>query len=90
MSGPARAGRRPEVSSAPIRETPVSAEGHCTGARQNDFLFGPRTARFSFGKTKEKWGVQWTGYHHSRIPPGGSLPPSARSSFEEEEISCLS
>ena len=41
---------------------PVSAEGHCTGARPSAFLFGPCTARFSFGKTKEKWGVhpRWT------------------------------
>ena len=42
MSGPARAGRRPEVLPAPTRETPVRAEGHCTGARQSVFLFGPR------------------------------------------------
>ena len=27
------------------------AEGHCTGARPSAFLFGPCTARFSFGKT---------------------------------------
>ena len=37
------------------------------------FLFGPCTARFSFGKTKEKWGVHpgWTS------PPGGSQSPEA-------------
>ncbi len=37
------------------------------------FLFGPCTARFSFGKTKEKWGVHpgWTS------PPGGSQSPVA-------------
>ena len=33
------------------------------------------TARFSFGKTKEKWGVQWTGYHHSRIPRAAGCRP---------------
>ena len=33
------------------------------------------TARFSFGKAKEKWGVQWTGYHHSRIPRAAGCRP---------------
>ena len=38
---------------------PPSARRHeGAEARQNAFLFGPRTARFSFGKTKEKWGVR--------------------------------
>ena len=39
----------------------------------NAFLFGPCTARFSFGTTKEKWGVhpRWTSPH------GGSQPPVA-------------
>ena len=52
---------------------PVSAEGHCTGARPSAFLFGPCTARFSFGKTKEKWGVhpRWTS------PPAGAEVPVA-------------
>ncbi len=59
MSGPARAGRRPEVLPASTRETPVRAEGHCTGARQKSGLFfwtvhGP----FSFpqdGKENGGW-----------------------------------
>ena len=55
---PARAGRRPTSLVGTSSEDPVRAEGHCTGARQSVFLFGPRTARFSFGKTKEKWGVR--------------------------------
>ena len=39
----------------------------------NAFLFGPCTARFSFGKTKEKWGVhpRWTS------PPAGAVIPVA-------------
>ena len=38
---------------------PPSARRHeGAEARQNAFLFGPRTAHFSFGKTKEKWGVR--------------------------------
>ena len=36
---------------APIRRPPFSAEGHCTRAHPGAFLFGPCTARFSFGKT---------------------------------------
>ena len=57
MSGSARAGRRPEVLPEPIWETPVSAEGHCTGARQKAFfLFGPAAARFSFWRSKKRNG----------------------------------
>ena len=38
------------------------------------FLFGPCTARFSFGKTKEKWGVHWDKPAIRRIPrPMGRL-----------------
>ena len=53
----ARPNRSRHRSAAPRR-----AEGHCTEARPSAFLFGPCTARFSFGKTKEKWGVhpRWT------------------------------
>ena len=35
------------------------------------FLFGPCTARFSFGKTKEKWGVHPAG----QAPLAGASPP---------------
>ena len=54
-----------------LTPTPVSAEGHCTGARPSAFLFGPCTARFSFGKTKEKWGVhpRWTSPLREQNPP---------------------
>ena len=37
------------------------------------FLFGPCTARFSFGKTKEKWGVHPAG----QAPLAGASPPVA-------------
>ena len=39
----------------------------------NAFLFGPCTARFSFGTTKEKWGVHPAG----QAPPGGSQTSEA-------------
>ena len=88
MSGPARAGRRPEVLPASTRETPVRAEGHCTGARQKSGLFfwtvhGP----FSFPQDgKENGGgngqaadaagfpVQWgaPGASPVETAPGGS------------------
>ena len=54
------------------------------------FLFGPCTARFSFGKTKEKWGVHPAGQAPLReqnprgrrpaahLSPGGRLPPLRR------------
>ena len=47
-------GRR--VWSAPARKTPVRAEGNRTGAQQSGFLFGPRTARFSFARQKRNGG----------------------------------
>ena len=46
---------------APIRRPP-SRGGPLHRSAPSAFLFGPCTARFSFGKTKEKWGVhpRWT------------------------------
>ena len=41
---------------APIRQPP-SRGGPLHRSAPNVFLFGPCTARFSFGTTKEKWGV---------------------------------
>ena len=63
---------------APIRRPPFSAEGHCTRAHPGAFLFGPCTARFSFGKTKEKWGVHpgWTSPLREQRPRGRR--PAAR------------
>ena len=54
--------RRPPSRGGPLHRSAPSA-----------FLFGPCTARFSFGKTKEKWGVHpgWTS------PPCGSRDPVA-------------
>ena len=51
--------------------------------RANAFLFGPCTARFSFGETKEKWGVHsgWTSPLREQTPPwppsGGPYPRAA-------------
>ena len=57
---------------APIRRLP-SRGGPLHRSAPNAFLFGPCTARFSFGKTKEKWGV-----HPGWIsPPCGSRIPVA-------------
>ena len=33
------------------------------------------TARFLFHKTEKKMGVEWTGYHHSRIPRAADCRP---------------
>ena len=54
---------------APIRETPVRAEGHCTGARQKSGLFfwtGPRPVFFST-RLKRKWGAESIAGHR-QIP----------------------
>ena len=55
---------------APIRRLPLARRATAP-ERANAFLFGPCTARFSFGKTKEKWGVHpgWTS------PLAGARPP---------------
>ena len=52
---------------------PPSRGGPLHRSASNAFLFGPCTARFSFGTTKEKWGVHpgWTS------PPCGSRDPVA-------------
>ena len=42
---------RPNRSRHRFAAPPFSAEGHCTRAHPGAFLFGPCTARFSFGKT---------------------------------------
>ena len=52
---------------------PVARGGPLHRSAPSAFLFGPCTARFSFGKTKEKWGVHpgWTS------PPAGAGIPVA-------------
>ena len=52
---------------------PRRAEGHCTGARQAPFSFGPCTARFLFGQDRKENG----GCIPLDKPPGGSQPPVA-------------
>ena len=52
---------------------PRRAEGHCTGARQAPFSFGPCTARFLFGKTEKKMG----GASPLDKPPAGAESPAA-------------
>ena len=49
--GPSVPEGKAKSEQAPIRRPPFSAEGHCTRAHPGAFLFGPCTARFSFGKT---------------------------------------
>ena len=56
---------------APIRRPP-SRGGPLHRSAPSAFLFGPCTARFSFGKTKEKWGV-----HPAGPAPCGSRDPVA-------------
>ena len=68
---------------APIRRPP-SRGGPLHRSAPNAFLFGPCTARFSFGTTKEKWGVHsgWTS-----PPPAGAetrWPPSGGPSLFRE------
>ena len=52
---------------------PPSRGGPLHRSASNAFLFGPCTARFSFGKTKEKWGV-----HPAGPAPCGSRIPRGR------------
>ena len=43
---------------------PIVARRATAPERANAFLFGPCTARFSFGTTKEKWGVHPPSHQH--------------------------
>ena len=67
---------------------PRRAEGHCTGARQAPFSFGPCTARFLFGQDRKENGgcipldKPPCGSRHPRgqppaahLSPGGGSPP---------------
>ena len=58
---------------APIRRPPSRAEGHCTGARQAPFSFGPCTARFLFGQDRKENG----GCIPLDKPPAGADTPAA-------------
>ena len=51
---------------------PRRAEGHCTGARQAPFSFGPCTARFLFGQDRKENG----GCIPLDKPPAGADPPA--------------
>ena len=68
---------QPKSALAPIRRPP-SRGGPLHRSAPNAFLFGPCTARFSFGKTKEKWGVHpgWTSPLREQRPCGRR--PAAR------------
>ena len=43
---------------------PIVARRATAPERANAFLFGPCTARFSFGTTKEKWGGALPSHQH--------------------------
>ena len=66
---PKRARRPAQIDACTDTSTPVARRATAP-ERANAFLFGPCTARFSFGTTKEKWGVhpRWTS------PPAGADP----------------
>ena len=58
---------------------PSPAGGRRSAPAQTDppniFSFPPGAAHFLFDVSKRKWGVQWTGYHHSRIPRAAACRP---------------
>ena len=54
-----------------IRTTPVLPKPAGQGWAQSAFSFGPCTARFLFGKTKRKWGVQSPGNLPASPPSHG-------------------
>ena len=71
---PKRARRQGQIGACTGTPTPVARRATAP-ERANAFLFGPCTARFSFGTTKEKWGVhpRWTSPLREQNPP---RPPS--------------
>ena len=62
---------QPKSEQAPIRRPPSRAEGHCTGARQAPFSFGPCTARFLFGQDRKENGGCIAQLATQLYPPGG-------------------
>ena len=71
---PKRARRPAQIGACTDTPTPVARRATAP-ERANAFLFGPCTARFSFGKTKEKWGVHPAG----QAPCGSRIPRGRRS-----------
>ena len=70
MSGPTRAGRRPAVFTGTDSGDPRPRGGplHRSATKKRPFVLDrPRPIFFST-RRKRKWGVDWTGYHHSRMP----------------------
>ena len=77
MSGPTRAGRRPAVFTGTDSGDPRPRGGplHRSATKKRPFLLDrPRPIFFST-RRKRKWGVDWTGYHHSRIPRAADCRP---------------
>ena len=88
--GPARAGRRPAVFTGTDSGDPRPRGGplHRSAAKKRPFLLDrPRPIFFST-RRKRKWGVEWTGYHHSRIPRAAGCRPytSPRESPRREPV----
>ena len=63
--------------SAHIRKTPVLSElARMCKFAPSVFSFGPSTARFLFGKTKRKWGVDCQAINIAYLHPIGRPPAS--------------
>ena len=60
---------------------PVSAEGHCTGARSNIFSFPPGAAHFLFDVSKRKWGAHLPAIIMAAFPRSNGRPYNCISSF---------
>ena len=60
---PKRARRPAQIGACTDTPTPVARRATAP-ERANAFLFGPCTAHFSFGTTKEKWGVHLPSHQH--------------------------
>ena len=68
---PKRARRQAQIGACTDTPTPVRAKGHCTGARQAPFSFGPCTARFLFGQDRKENGGCIAQLATQLNPPGG-------------------
>ena len=79
----ARAGRRFPIPVGTYSEDP-RFKRTCTHVQvcARVFSFGPSTARFLFGKTKRKWGVDCQAINIAYIHPIGKLPASAQKKRE--------
>ena len=66
---------KPKSEQAPVRRPPSRGGQLHRSASKRPFLLDRARPVFFSARRKRKWGVQWTGCHHSRIPRAAGCRP---------------